>query len=59
MQIIADLHSHTNVTAHAYSTLTEMVHAAKKMGAGRLLRSPTTARPTRTDRMNGTFPTWI
>ena len=32
MQIIADLHSHTNVTAHAYSTLTEMVHAAKEMG---------------------------
>ena len=32
MQIIADLHMHTNVTAHAYSTLTEMVQAAEGMG---------------------------
>ena len=30
MQIIADLHMHTNVTAHAYSTLAEMAHAAKE-----------------------------
>lgn len=32
MQIIADLHMHTNVTAHAYSTLTEMAQAAEGMG---------------------------
>ena len=32
MQIIADLHTHTNVTDHAFSTLTEMVHAAKERG---------------------------
>lgn len=32
MQIIADLHMHTNVTDHAYSTLTEMVQAAGEMG---------------------------
>lgn len=32
MQIAADLHTHTNVSAHAFSTLTEMVQAAKKAG---------------------------
>ena len=32
MQIIADLHTHTNVTDHAFSTLTEMVQAAHDMG---------------------------
>ncbi|MDO5141457.1 MAG: phosphatase [Eubacteriales bacterium] len=32
MQIVADLHMHTNVTDHAFSTLTEMVHAAKERG---------------------------
>lgn len=32
MQIVADLHTHTNVSSHAYSTLTEMVHAAKETG---------------------------
>ena len=31
MQIIADLHTHTNVTDHAFSTLTEMVQAAHDM----------------------------
>ena len=48
MQIIADLHTHTNVTDHAFSTLTEMVQAAHDMG----LKAP----PTRTARMNGIFP---
>ena len=32
MQIIADLHTHTNVTDHAFSTLTEMVQAAEDRG---------------------------
>ena len=32
MQIVADLHTHTNVTTHAYSSLSEMVHAAKEAG---------------------------
>ena len=30
MQIIADLHTHTNVTDHAFSTLTEMVQDVYK-----------------------------
>ena len=29
MQIIADLHTHTNVTDHAFSTLTEMVQGGR------------------------------
>lgn len=32
MQIIADLHTHTSVTDHAFSTLTEMVQAAEDRG---------------------------
>lgn len=32
MQIIADLHTHTNVTDHAFSTLQEMVRGAKAAG---------------------------
>ncbi len=32
MNIVADMHTHTNVSAHAYSTLREMVHAAKEKG---------------------------
>ena len=32
MQIVADLHTHTNVTDHAFSTLTEMVQAAHDRG---------------------------
>ncbi len=32
MQIVADLHTHTNVSTHAYSSLAEMVHAAKQAG---------------------------
>ncbi len=32
MQIVADLHTHTNVTTHAYSSLSEMVRAAKEAG---------------------------
>ncbi len=32
MQIIADMHMHTNVTDHAFSTLTEMVQAAAERG---------------------------
>lgn len=32
MQIIADLHTHTNVSSHAYSTLSEMIHAAHETG---------------------------
>ena len=34
MQIIADLHTHTNVTDHAFSTLTEMVQAAEDRTSG-------------------------
>ena len=32
MQIIADLHTHTNVTDHAFSTLTEMVRGPRSCG---------------------------
>ena len=32
MQIVADLHTHTNVSSHAHSTLAEIVHAAKEAG---------------------------
>ena len=32
MKIIADLHTHTNVSHHAHSTLTEMVQGAKRAG---------------------------
>ena len=32
MQIVADLHTHTNVSSHAYSTMSEMIHAAKETG---------------------------
>lgn len=32
MKIIADMHTHTNVSAHAFSTLREMVMAAKRKG---------------------------
>lgn len=32
MQIVADLHAHTNVTDHAFSTLQEMVRGAKAAG---------------------------
>ena len=32
MRIVADLHTNTNVTTHAYSSLTEMVHAAREAG---------------------------
>lgn len=32
MQIIADLHSHTLFSAHAFNTLTEMVQKAKELG---------------------------
>ncbi len=32
MRIIADMHTHTNVTTHAYSTLPEMVAGAKRAG---------------------------
>ena len=32
MNIVADLHTHTSVSAHAFSTLTEMVRGAKTTG---------------------------
>ena len=32
MRIVADMHTHTNVTTHAYSTLNEMVRRAKEAG---------------------------
>lgn len=32
MQIVADLHTHTNVSTHAYSSLEEMVRGAKRAG---------------------------
>lgn len=32
MHIIADLHTHTNVSAHAHSSLEEMVQGAKRAG---------------------------
>lgn len=32
MKIIADLHTHTVASTHAYSTLQEMVTAASEMG---------------------------
>ncbi len=32
MQIIADMHTHTNVSAHAHSSLAEMVQGAKQAG---------------------------
>lgn len=32
LQIVADLHTHTSVSQHAYSSLLEMVMAAKRMG---------------------------
>ena len=32
MQIVAELHTHTNVSSHAYSTMSEMIHAAKETG---------------------------
>lgn len=32
MKIIADLHMHTTASTHAYSTLSEMVHAASQKG---------------------------
>ena len=55
MQIIADLHTHTNVTDHAFSTLTEMVQATAVL---RLSPSPTTAPPIRTARTSGISPIW-
>lgn len=57
MQIIADLHTHTNVTDHAFSTLTEMVQAAET-AVLRLSPSPTTAPPIQTARTSGISPTW-
>ena len=51
MQIIADLHTHTNVTDHAFSTLTEMVQAAHDMGLKAIAITNH-----RTARMNGIFP---
>ena len=32
MKIIADLHTHTLVSEHAYSTVNEMVQSAKEKG---------------------------
>ncbi len=32
MKIVADMHTHTNVSAHAYSSLEEMVQGAKRAG---------------------------
>ena len=55
MQIIADLHTHTNVTDHAFSTLTEMVQAAHDMGL-KAIAITNHGPPTRTARMNGIFP---
>ena len=52
MQIIADLHTHTNVTDHAFSTLTEMVQAAEDRGLA------ASAITNRTARTSGISPTW-
>ena len=56
MQIIADLHTHTSVTDHAFSTLTEMVQAAEDRGLAAI--AITTAPPIRTARTSGISPTW-
>ena len=45
MQIVADLHTHTVASTHAYSTVAEMARGA-------------TAPPTRTGRTSGIFPIW-
>ena len=50
MQIVADLHTHTNVSSHAYSTLAEIVHAAKEAG---MLAIALTAPRWTTARTNG------
>ena len=52
MQIIADLHTHTNVTDHAFSTLTEMVQAAEDRGLAAI------AITNRTARTSGISPIW-
>lgn len=58
MQIIADMHMHTNVTDHAFSTLTEMVQAAAERGLAAV--AITNHGPTNPDgRTSGIFPTWI
>lgn len=57
MQIIADLHTHTNVTDHAFSTLTEMVQAAEDRGLAAI--AITNHGPTNpTARTSGISPTW-
>ena len=52
MKIIADMHTHTVASTHAYSTIKEMAEAARDAGL-EYWRSPTTPPPPPTALMCG------